>query len=376
LANETDSSTAVTADAGEGYDSGSDAPGELSPIAQQILAEESAKEAKASKKPDAKANAAPPEGPVDDDDIPDASLSGEDSEEDVSEEEEPQEFELKVNGKTYKAKSVEELKAMAQRGLAVQQSQAKEREALKSERAKLEAIAEKVQAAQAKIDAISKMDVSELLSKMRPEDAKKAAIKLLEEEAREAAEMDGMSEREKALYLKAKEADRYKAKAEQDAQTREQREMAELSGQQQEVLAKTLTEALTAVKIPVAPGETLPLRIAAAIMRANVNKGIELTPAELGSQVKARLEYINSKVGYGSLSAEEFVTKHPELAEGVRAYYAKKAKGAVQPEPRATRDSKSGQFKKQKPDDFLESLERMKAEGQKQLRKAGINYTP
>lgn len=351
----------------------------LSPIAQAALAEDSAiapksKDLKkqASKTFDKSSLNVSSES-TDEEEVSTESenIDTSDEEPEVEEEPVPESFELKVNGKTYKAKDVEALKAMAQRGIATQQ-------AVDKERSQMQAMRREAEDAVARVNAIAKMTPAELLLKLDPAAAKEAAYKLLEEDAREAQEMEGMSEREKSFYLKSKEADKYRSEQEKSAKTREEQEMATLVAQQEAQISGTLSAALEEGGYKISPGNTIPVRIASALYRASIEKGIDVSPKELAVQVKAQMERVHDSF-YGSMDAQTFVTRHPKLAEQVREYFVKssgvKPKGSVQ----AKRDPESGKFKpapkRSKSDEFERMIRRLKDEGRAELQKNGQPFS-
>lgn len=304
----------------------------------------------------------------------DTSLQSEDLEstEDSVEEPEdapPEEFELKVNGKTYKAKDLNALKAMAQRGIATQQ-------AVEKERAELQRFRKEAEEAVAKVNALAKTPVHELFARLDPQAARDAAYKLLENEAKEAMEMEGMSEREKALYVKAKEADKYRDAQQKEATTRQEREMATLVAQQEAQISGTLSQALAESGYKISPGNTIPVRVASALYRAAIEKGVDLSPRELAAQVKAQMDRINDSF-YGNMDAATFIQRHPKLADQVRDHYAKGS--GVKPKSAVKRDPDSGKFKqtqkRTKSDDFEEMIRRMKDEGRKELQKNGQPFS-
>lgn len=311
MANETPEVAEVVADAG-------DAPGGMSDIAKDVLAEQESED-KAQETQEASAE--------------------ESTEEDNSHEEENKQvdeakkaiakarkWKLKANGKEYEVDSEEKLIAAAQRGLAAEQNWQKVRQEVDQMRQTLQAKLREVE----EREKFAAERPAEWL-RSRTDKAEDIAEELLLERAREALAMEEMTPRERQLYLEKKEVAAKLEKAEKERQGIKEAEETRMVTEQQNQIAAVFSKALTDNKLP---ANNTTVRIMSAIYRANVQRGVELSSEQCAKLTKAHLEHIAKDINSGSiesLSAEDFVKQYPKQADAIRQYYVSKAKGKNAP---------------------------------------------
>lgn len=271
-------------------------------------------------------------------------------------------FELKVKGKTHKVKNLDELKAAAQRGLAMQQNYEEFKRQSDSMRSELENQKAEVQAM---IDQ-AKKDPAKFF-KSHNDKAEDIAEQLLLDKAREWEATQNMTPRERDLYFKNKEYQE-KLAAQEEAETkRSDATNAELVRQQENQIGAVFSEALQKHGVP---KSTISVRVMAGIYRANLSKGIELTPEQAAGLTKQQLGKIFSEA-YGELDPAEFIKLMPKTADRIRAHYANQAKG----KPRSQevgevpmRKAGTKPTRRRDPDEIDDeawerSIKKMKAEG-------------
>jgi hypothetical protein len=343
----------------------------LSDIAQEVLAGDLdvpgeaeavpvAKQPKPAPKPKPEALKAKPKAPP----KPENGAGGFESEpEEASEPSEAEEFELKANGKTFKAKGVSELKAHAQRGIAAQQQMQKMQGEFTQMRQQLRDATDKAN----KIIEMAASDPTRFFMQhaKNPEDAME---QVLLDRAREALQLEQLTPREREMYLRNKELQEQiqageKAKKDAEAQQEQQ-----LRTEQRTKIGNFFSQVLKDNGMPV---NEVTVRTMAQIARAAVNRGHELTTQEAAHLTKLQLQRISDAYSpkIDEMKAEDFVTKYPKLTEAIRQHLVKKAQGKPTEEGSVPRQRASnGQYKKpaQKMDEgkqWDDYVERLKKEG-------------
>lgn len=313
MANENGASPAAENTASSDTDTGSG----LSDIAQEFLAESDGENAEET---DSDIEASGEEGeeyPP----IPDLSDDDDDTEFVVGGKapKKPEVFKevLKVNGKEIVVDSMDKLKAAAQRGLAMQSQYEKAKANIEAKDRELN---DKIAQVRQMLDEAK--DPAAYLEKLHGPAAVDAAEKLLLARAKEAMEMEGMSEREKEYYLKAKDAEKYKAAHEEAQKKHEETQAQQLAEAQKQQLSAIFGEAL---KVGGLPANTATVRRMSHVYRAALRQNVELTPEACAKEVRRQIEQESTGL-YGEMEPAEFVKLNPKFAEKMRAHFASAAK--------------------------------------------------
>lgn len=302
--------------------------GGLSDIAQEVLSGDN-EEANdiLSTEPAEKKASGPPEGPEDDDDDGDV-VGGK------TETKTKKSYKLKVNEKEYELDSEEKLIQAAQRGLATQQQWQKMKSELEELRANLQG---KLREAEERDQLISS-DPAAYIKKTN-KNAEDIMEKILLERAREWQAMEGMSERERQLYLANKQYQNQLAEREEAIKAVESKRHEALVVEQKKQLGDLFSKALTDAQMKVTPRT---IREMANVYRAALSRGIELSAEDAAKYTKQSLSELS---GDGSdvskMKAEDFVSKYPELTESIRKLLVSRAKSkSSEPQDEPRKNSK------------------------------------
>lgn len=357
-------------------DVGGSGPEGLSDVAQEVLAGDigvpgekgkpkAAPAQNAKRKPEGKKALTTPPLPE-----PIQNTGGFEGDEDAAPE--PEEFELKANGKTFKAKGVDELKAHAQRGIAAQQQMQK----MQSEFAQLKRqMQERISEADRRVQEAEKDPVG--FFKRHNEKAEDLMEQVLLDRAREQLMLQDLTPREREMYLQNKQLHERLAaddKARKEAETHQEQQ---LRVQQREQIGNLFGKVLTDNKMPV---NEHTIRTMSQVTRALITRGVQPDEKTVAELTKRQLQQIADAYSpkVDQMRAEEFVEKYPKLTEAIRQVLVKKSQ-----RPPTELDSvprkPNGQYKKSAdvPDegrDWDNYIEKLKKEGNALRFKNGFGY--
>lgn len=326
---------------------------QLSDVAQEFLSQPESKQNKVLVPTKADRRSARNEKPADeveassDEDIP--PQEGDEDPEDLADEVgglsdaiEKKVYKLKANGKEYEVDSEDKLKDMAQRGIAAMQNWEKvksEVEALKADlRRKIDEADEDKRLAEK--DLVS-------FAKKHNKSAEDLAEQLLLDRAREFQAMEGMTPREKELYLQNKDYQNKLKSRESEEKTYREKQEAELVETQKNQIAQVFSDALTKNNMP---ANSTTVRVMANIYRSALQAGKEPTMDQIVSLTKRHLSEIaeHSSNKIDDMGAEDFVAKYPKLTEAIRKHLVAKSKTRASEAgdvPRQAQRSNDGKFK-------------------------------
>lgn len=272
-------------------------------------------------------------------------------------------YKLKANGREYDVDSEDKLKDMAQRGLAAMQNWEK----VKSEVEELKFKLRKQIDEYDQKEELVKRDPASFVKKFN-EKAEDIMEQILLDRAKEFQAMEGMSPREKDLYLQNKQyQDKLKAQeAEQSERTK--RAESDLVEHQKNQIAAVFSEALTKNKMP---ANSTTVRVMSSIYRAALQAGKELSVDQAAQMTRHHLEQISEHTSpkIDEMDAAEFVAKHPKLTEAIRKHLVAGVKGKpteASDMPRTARAKDGKYVKSDVPDsgkDWDKYIEKLKKEG-------------
>lgn len=234
-------------------------------------------------------------------------------------------WKLKANGKEYDIDSEEKLVAAAQRGIAFQQQFEKMRNDIDAMKSNLQA---KLKEAEDR-DALIERDPAAYI-KSRNGKAEDIMEQILLDRAKEAMAMENMTPRERDLFLQNRQyQERLKNQEEMEA-TKAKENESRLVEEQKTQLGNLFSGALKAAKLPANPTT---VRVMAAVYRAALNKGVELTETQAAELTKRQLEQIHQAMSpdMETLDPAEFIEKYPKLTDAIRKHLIARARSGGQP---------------------------------------------
>ena len=264
---------------------------------------------------DAQLHRGPPKGKV----TPNVNLSKTEPESEPEEEEvdsrDEEVFELKVGAKTYQAKGIEALKAAAQRGMASQQAATKQIEEARSVARRAQEMMREAEETRR----LMKTDPAKAFRDMHGDRAEELMESILLDRAKEHAELQDMTPREREMFQAQKD---YKAKLagfEKQQETQRQAEDEQLVTDQRKQIEGVFTEALTKHDLPVT---NMTVRVMAAIYKANIEQGVEMTAEQAATATKLQLDKVFGHITK-NMTGERFVKQYPDLAQSIRQHFVK-----------------------------------------------------
>lgn len=265
---------------------------------------------------------------------------------------------LKVNGKEYTPRNVQELEAMAARGYAFMQ-RAEDITRLHEETT---TTAKRMQE-----------DLGGYLRELYAKDPQKAADvaeQLLLERA-QLAELERQNPAAAQAYRLQKELERRDALDKQRQEQIQQQEQQQLAQQQDEQLDRILDQTLTEANLP----RTTPtVRTMGHLLRLSLAKGIELTPQELAQETRNVLDRTYGEYFDGMADDAILEMLGPKRTERIRkALVARAQRGTprpdakpVRPTPKAsTTDWRAADAKEK--DDFEREINALKRQAAKEM---------